>query len=270
MPLPLGASSYSFPDPRPGPLREIVVHAYRPASFTRSSPIVVVIAGRKRNADEYRDFWIADAERRGLLIVAPGFDEAQYGHPHAYNYGGMCRPDGTFAPREEWIFPVIEGIFQDARQRVQSTRARYFLSGHSAGAQLVHRMVMFGGGALSYERAVAANAGSYTLPVADEDFPFGLRPIGLSGDELRAMFGRPLEIHLGDRDVDPDDDQLPREPAAMRQGPHRFARGRHFMETALREAKRLGVPLGWCVGIVPGVAHSGQMMAPFAARAFFD
>jgi len=270
MSLALNASKYSYPDPRPGPLREITVHAYRPASFTRSSPIVVVIAGRKRNAGEYRDYWIADAERRGLLIVAPEFGEAQYAHPHTYNYGAMCRADGTFAPREEWIFPVIEGIFQDARRRAQSTRERYFLSGHSAGAQLVHRMVMFGGGALSYERAIAGNAGSYTLPLADEDFPFGLRKSGLGDEEMREMFARPLEIHLGERDVDPNDGQLPREPAAMRQGPHRFARGRHFMETALREAGRLGVPFRWCVGIVPGVAHSGQMMAPFAARAFFD
>ncbi|HTS83463.1 MAG TPA: hypothetical protein VMG61_00030 [Usitatibacter sp.] len=264
-----GATKYAFADPRPGPAREIVVHAYRPASFTRSSPIVVVIAGRKRNADEYRDFWIPDAERRGLLVVAPEFDEAQYAHPYTYNYCGMCRADGTFAPREEWIFPVIEAIFRDAKRRVDSTRERYFLSGHSAGAQLVHRMVMFGG-TLSYERAVAGNAGSYTLPVGDEDFPFGLRKAGLPDAELRAMFSRPLEVHLGDRDIDPNDEHLPREPAAMRQGPHRFARGRHFMETALAEARRLGVPFRWSVGIVPGVAHSGQMMAPFAARAFFD
>lgn len=269
MSLALGASRHAFTDPRPGPLREITVHAYRPASFTRSSPIVIVIAGRNRNADEYRDFWIADADRRGLLIVAPELNEAQYPHPYTYNYGAMCGADGRFAPREQWVFPVIEGIFQDARQRVQSTRERYFLFGHSAGAQLVHRLVMFGG-PLSYEKAVAGNAGSYTLPSPGEEFPFGLRGAPIPDDALASMFARPLVIHLGDRDIDPDDPQLPREPGAMRQGPHRFARGQHFLEVARREAQGIGAPLAWRGEIAPGVAHSGQQMAPFAARVFFD
>jgi hypothetical protein len=270
MTLSQGAARYAFPDPRPGPLREIAVHTYRPASFTRSSPIVMVIAGRKRNADQYRDSWIADADRRGLLIVAPEFNEAQYAHPYTYNYGAMCDVDGRFAPREQWVFPVIEGIFQDARQRVQSTRNRYFLFGHSAGAQLVHRLVMFGG-SLSYERAVAGNAGSYTLPSSSEDFPFGLRGAPFDGDDaLRAIFAQPLVIQLGDRDIDPNDDQLPKEPGAMRQGPHRFARGKHFLEVAKKEAQRIGAPLAWRGEIAPGIAHNGHQMAPFAARVFFD
>jgi hypothetical protein len=267
MSLAPGTSRYAFPDPRQGPLREITVHTYRPASFTRSSPVVVVIAGRNRNADEYRDFWISDADRRGLLIVAPEFNEAQYAHPHTYNYGAMCGVDGRFTPRGDWVFPVIEGIFQDARTRAQSTRDRYFLFGHSAGAQMVHRLVMFGG-ALSYERAVAGNAGSYTLPASDEDFPFGVRGLPISDGDLAAMFKRPLVIHLGDRDIDPEDPQLPREAGAMRQGAHRFARGRHFLEVAQREARRIGAPLAWRSEIAPGVAHSGRDMSPFAARVF--
>ena len=270
MPFASGASHYTYADPRPGPLREIAVHTYRPASFTRSSPIVIVIAGRKRNADQYRDSWIAEADRRGLLIVAPEFNEAQYAHPHTYNYGAMCGSDGRFTAPEHWVFPVIEGIFHDARQRAQSTRERYYLFGHSAGAQLVHRLVMFGG-ALSYEMAVAGNAGSYTLPSTSDDFPFGLRNAPVTGDEaLRSMFARPLVIHLGDRDIDPHDDELPREPGAMRQGPHRFARGKHFLEVAKREAQRIGATLAWRGEVAPGVAHNGFRMAPFAARAFFD
>jgi hypothetical protein len=229
---------------------------------------VIVIAGRKRNAEEYRDFWIADADRRGLLIIAPEFSEAQYAHPYTYNYGAMCGVDGRLAPRDQWVFPVIEGIFHDVRRHAQSNRDRYFLFGHSAGAQLVHRLVMFGG-ALSYEKAVAGNAGSYTLPTPEEDFPFGLGGIEASDEELRAMFSRPLVVHLGDRDIDPADPHLPTEPGAMRQGLHRYARGQFFLEVARREARRLGVPLAWRQEVAPGVAHSGQMMAPFAARIFF-
>ena len=91
----------------------------------------------------------------------------------------------------------------------------------------------------------------------------------VTDDVLRAIFARPLTIQLGDRDVDVDDEHLPREPAAMRQGPHRFARGRNFLKVARAEAARIGASLAWRIAIAPGVAHSGKDMASFAARELF-
>ena|SRR5258706_1641154 len=263
----IGASQYAFADPRPGAGREITVHLYRPASFRPANPVLMVMHGRSRNGADYRDFFIADAERRGFLVVAPEFSEAQYAHPHEYNYGGMWRTDGTFAPREEWLFPVVDAVFEDASARAGSTRGRYFLFGHSAGAQVVHRLVTFAWSPL-IEGVVAANAGSYTLPVRYEAFPYGLDGPGIDID-LRALFSRPICIHLGDRDNDPNHEQLPREPGAMRQGAHRFARGHNYLEVGRRTAAEAGVPLEWRVAIAPGVAHSGKEMAPFAARELF-
>jgi len=116
----------------------------------------------------------------------------------------------------------------------------------------------------------AANCGSYTLPVFDEPFPFGLGGTALTGDERRDLFARSFTLVLGDADNDPNHHQLPREPGAMRQGPHRFARGLHYMSVACREAAALGVPLAWKLRIAPGVAHSNPGIAPFAAQALFD
>jgi hypothetical protein len=268
-PLHPGPNRYLFADPRPGPKREIAVHAYRPAFFGPHSPIVLVMAGRKRNAAEYLDYWKADAEQRGFLVVAPEFTESQYPHPHEYSYGAMCGADGVVRPREEWIFPVIEAIFRDARSRAGSMRDRYVLFGHSAGAQLVHRLVTFGWSA-SIERAIAANSGSYAMPVRTEDVPFGLGGLPYTDADVHALLSRRMIVHLGDQDIDPNDEHLPREPAAMRQGPHRLARGLHYVETASQVAGRLGVPLEWRLVIAPGIAHSGQRMAPLAARELFD
>jgi poly(3-hydroxybutyrate) depolymerase len=268
-PLQPGPNRYAFADPRPGPKREIAVHVYRPAFFGPHSPIVVVMAGRKRNAAAYLDYWQADAERRGFLVVAPEFDKAQYPDPSDYSYGAMCGADGAIRPREEWLFPVIEAIFRDARSRAGSMRERYFLFGHSAGAQLVHRLVTFAWPE-SIERAIAANAGSYAMPVRTEDVPFGLGGLPYPDADVRALLSRPMILHLGDQDIDPSHEDLPREPAAMRQGPQRFARGLRYMETASTEAGRLGVPLAWRLVIAPGVAHSGQGMTPLAARELFD
>lgn len=264
-----GATEYTFPDPRGDANRTISVYVYRPAAFTAQSPILLVMHGLKRNGAEYRDYWTAEAEKRGVLVVAPEFPAAQYAHPHQYNYGAMCRADGTLAPRDEWLFPVVDAVFRDVRERAGATRERYFLFGHSAGAQLVHRLVTFGWSP-SIERAVAANAGCYTMPVGDEAFPFGLDRLPITDTDLRASFSRPMVVLLGDHDNDPADEHLPREPEAIRQGPHRFARGHRYMEVARQEAARLGVPLAWRLAIAPGVAHSGQDMAPFGARELFD
>ncbi len=160
---------------------------------------------------------------------------------------------------------MIDRVFEDVRRRAQARTERYFLFGHSAGGQVVHRLVTFGWSD-RIERAVAANPGSYTLPVVDEAFPFGLGGTGCGIDDVRALLARPLLVLLGESDNDPEHPQLPREPGAMRQGPHRFARGNHYFETGRREAERLGVPFGWQLATVPGIAHSGELMSPAAAR----
>jgi poly(3-hydroxybutyrate) depolymerase len=259
-------SSYSFPDPRAGPSRQITVHLHRPAAFAPGNPVLVVMHGRTRNGADYRDFFIEPSERYGFLVVAPEFDEAQYAHPLEYNYGAMWRADGSFAPRSEWLFPVVDAVFANAAGRMGSTRGRYFLFGHSAGSQVVHRLVTFAWSP-AIEGVVAANAGSYVMPTMEEDFPFGLR--GAPVVDLPALFSRPMTIHLGGADNDPNHHQLPREPGAMRQGAHRFARGQRYFEAARSAAARLGVPFAWRLAIAPGVEHSGRDMAPFAARELF-
>lgn len=257
-------SSYAFPDPRGGD-REITVHVHRPAGFTADSPILMVMHGRARNGLDYCRFFAGESDRHGFLVVAPEFADAQYPNPHAYNYGNMCGVDGVLRPRKEWLFPVLGAVFDDVRLRMRSQRDKFFLFGHSAGGQLVHRLATFGW-LPTIERAIAANSGSYTLPTQSACFPFGLDGTALGEDALRAAFARPLTIQLGDADVNPNDEHLPREAGAMAQGAHRFARGQRYLEVARHEAQRLGMPLAWRLSVVPGVAHSGEHMAPFAVR----
>jgi poly(3-hydroxybutyrate) depolymerase len=99
-----GASSHIFADPRSGPRREIAVFTHRPESFHPDSPVVVVMHGRNRNGHEYRDWFRAQAERYGFLVVAPNFPEAQYAHPHEYSYGAMVDAADKPRPREEWLW----------------------------------------------------------------------------------------------------------------------------------------------------------------------
>ena len=267
--LAVGASAYPFTDPRPGRSRSVTVYTYRPASFTPQSPVLIVMHGRNRNGRSYRDAWVAQSERFGFLLAVPEFSEADYEHPHEYNYGGMRNADGSPRPREAWTFPVVDAVFEDLKARTGSLAERYFLFGHSAGGQVVHRLATFAWSP-KIERAITANAGSYTLPVREEAFPFGLGGTEVTDEELRTFFSRPLLVLLGEEDDDPNHYQLPREPGAMRQGPHRFARGHHYLAVAKREASRLGVPLAWKLATAPGVAHSNGGIAAYAARHFFE
>ena len=225
----------------------------------------MVMHGRRRNGEDYRDYFAAESERHGFLLIAPEFPESQYPHPHGYNYGDMIDASGAMRPRDQWLFPVLESVFRDACQRMGFACERFFLFGHSAGSQLVHRLATFGW-LDCIERAVTANAGSYTMPVRGERFPFGVDGVAVADDDLRKLFSRPLVVLLGDQDTDVSDPDLPREAEALRQGPHRFARGRRYFETAQHEAARLGVALAWRLATAPGVAHSGRNMAPFAVR----
>jgi pimeloyl-ACP methyl ester carboxylesterase len=185
------------------------------------------------------------------------------------DYGDMMTAEGKHRPRTEWVFPLVERIFDDLRQRAGSTREKFHLFGHSAGGQIVHRLLTF---AYSprIEKVVAANSGSYTLPLCEEPFPFGLGGTTITEEERRALFTRPFTVLLGDADNDPNHHQLPREPGAMQQGPHRFARGLNYMSIACREAAAANIPLTWKLRIAPGVAHSNPGIAPYAAQALFD
>lgn len=49
----------------------VTVCTYRPKKLAAHSPIVVVMHGVKRNAEDYRDAWIDAAEEHGSLIAAP-------------------------------------------------------------------------------------------------------------------------------------------------------------------------------------------------------
>lgn len=267
--LPPGRASFPLADPRPSPPRAVTVYTYRPERAGPDAPILIVMHGIKRNGEEYRDQWVETAELHRAIVAVPEFSDAQYAHPHEYNYGGMVAADGTARPRTQWLYPVMDEVFREVKRRTGSTRERYILYGHSAGGQLVHRLATFAWSPLM-ERAVSANAGSYTLPCEEEPFPFGVKGTGVGSDELRAFFSRPLLVFLGDRDIDSGHPNLPREPAAMRQGPHRFARGHRYFEVAAREARRLGVALAWKLAVAPGVAHDNRGMAPHVGRVLFS
>lgn len=236
-----------------------------PDAVTPDTPVVVVMHGVNRDADRYRDEWAALAQQYRFIVIVPEFDAARFPGSLGYNTGFFTEADGTPRPRETWSFAAIEPLFDDVRQRFGTQVPRYTIYGHSAGAQFVHRYVMFMPEA-RIALAIAANAGWYTMPDPAQAFPYGLGDTSLDAQTLKAALGKPLLILLGTADTDTTDPDLRTTPEANRQGPHRYARGQTFYAQGREVAARMGAPFGWTIERVPGVGHKNGLMAKVAAQ----
>lgn len=256
--LPEGSSSFTF-EGWAGPDLRVWTHV--PSGTGPDTPVLLVMHGTNRDGDRYRDEWVQHADEHGLILVVPEFPKSDFPGSRGYNLGFLENADGAPRPRELWSFAAIEPLFDEVRRRTATEVTRYSIYGHSAGAQFVHRYVTFMASA-RVERAIAANAGWYTMP--DPELPF---PYGLGDEEVSDHFlAAPLTILLGTEDNDPEHKHLRRTPEAMAQGPHRLARGQAYVSAGRARADNLGVPFGWELRLVEGVGHSNGKMAAFAAR----
>lgn len=235
----------------------ITVHFVEPDSDAMAdAPVVIVMHGVNRNADDYAENWRGLVREYGFRVYAPEFSDDDFPGAEMYNLGGI----GTDGP---YAYSAIEPLFGAIMERGGDAEG-YYLFSHSAGAQFVHRAVLFED-LPHLITAFSANAGWYTLPDAATPWPYGLDGVDVADDDVRRWLGRPLVVLLGDQDTDPRDRNLRRTAEALAQGEHRYARGAFFMRTARDRAIELGVPFGWTAYNVPGVAHDNAGMAQAAA-----
>lgn len=236
---------------------------YQPAGSDANVPVVIVMHGHLRNGATYLKDWAPLADQYRFLLVAPEFSETEFPHARSYNLGNVLDAGNHPEPRDEWAFNMIEPIFDQVRHRTGNQSTKYALFGHSAGAQFVHRFLYFVPRA-RVTRAVAANAGWYTLPDFTVAFPYGLKGTPVTQADLQTALMRRFTVLLGEADTDPHARDLRRTPEAMAQGASRLARGQNFFRHARAAAAARGVPLGWSLATVPGVSHSDKDIAPFA------
>ncbi len=238
-----------------------------PRKLDRETPVLIVMHGARRDADNYRNQWHELARREGFLLLVPEFSKDAF-PKSAYALGNVFDATRQRNPEEEWAFSAIDPLFDYVRDTLKLSRNRYDLYGHSGGSQFVHRFLYFKPKA-KVARAVAANAGWYTMPDYEVSFPYGLKDSGVSRPHLATLFGRKVLVLLGDQDTDPNHSSLRRTSKALQQGPHRFARGHAFFALAKERAAEYGVPFRWAKQIVRGAGHSNALMAPTAASLLF-
>lgn len=152
---------------------------------------------------------------------------------------------------------MVTELHRHARERFDLADDEFDLWGHSAGAQFVHRYLLFEPTA-PVRTAIAANAGWYTLPDLEQPFPYGLRhpALHVTPADVAAWVARPLVLMRGCADVERDE-HLRMTPQADAQGPHRFARA----AAMYRAGHAAATGCRWDLIDVPFAAHDFTAMA---------
>jgi poly(3-hydroxybutyrate) depolymerase len=262
-PMPAGAGVQDIPTTG----GVIKVFTYKPSLY-KGGPLVVVFHGVNRNAEDYRNFAIAVAERFKVLVVAPLFDKERF-PSDAYIRGGLLAPDGSLKPREQWTYALVPQLITALREGEGKPDLPYYLLGHSAGGQFLARFAAFY--PTEARRIVAGNPGSHLFPRRDWDFGygFGKLPAEISDDAaLQRYLAAPLTIYLGTGDILTTSENLDRSPEALKQGAFRLARGRACFEYAQKLAQERGWTFNWRKVETPDIGHDGGGM--FAAPEMAD
>lgn len=251
----------------PGEPFLLPVFYHRPIGAGPNERVVIVIHGARRDAGYYRDVWIKPAKKYGFIVLAPEFSEEVFPGFWRFQMGNLFSATGRKKPFEHSTFALMERAFDSICSEYGIKARTYDLFGHSAGGQFVHRMVLLG---LPHKirRAVAANAGTYTVPDESIPLPFGVGGAGLTPRIVAEAFKIPMQIMAGGKDTDPYHRSLNRSSEAMAQGRHRLSRGQYFFNKSKLMADRLGLVLNWRFKIVPGVGHSAKEMSLAAAEYF--
>lgn len=273
--------------------KSIKVYYHQPENFSVDSKILMVIPGAGRHGDRYRNAWIEESERYGLLLLSPMFEEEKYPFEN-YHLCGLIEEPNLAASLEfsdssnmaildedlftfrinsnqaEWLFHDFDRIFDLVVEAVGSSQTQYDLFGHSAGGQILHRLALFSN-TTKANRIVAANSGFYTLPNFETKLPFGLKNTTMSREGLVQSFSKTLILLAGELDNEKENGgTLLRSNTVDKQGTNRLARAKHFFEFSQKKANELKAPFNWTIQIVPNVGHNHELMGNFAATILYQ
>jgi poly(3-hydroxybutyrate) depolymerase len=260
-----GGGTFEFLTPEGATAENITVHYRIPALGDISKmPVLFVLHGAERNAASYASDWAELAAMHQLMVFVPEFTEAEYPGSVGYQQGNLMIGD-QIRSDEEWLFSLMEPLFDEVQEKLGAEKVSYDAWGHSGGAQFLHRFVLFGSD-LRLNRAIAANAGWYTLPEDASSFPYGLAESPINESDLGISMSQNLLIHLGSEDTNFMETGW---TGAYVQGDNRFDRGQYFHARALQISEDNGILLNWNLAVAEGIGHNPVAMAAEGAQILY-
>jgi hypothetical protein len=251
---------------------DLPIFVAKPSKVNKATRLVVVMHGRKRNAEEYRDQWLEAAKDLNLLIVVPEFSEKNFPQVWGFNYGNIKTANSEPIEKKLHAYSAIGPLANEALGIFKLKSNNWGIYGHGAGAHFVHRYVLHHPEA-GHTLAIAANLGWY-LSMTDQEWPFGLKNSGIDTEQLKQAFGKYFLLMLGKADIStkPNSPYVKEHWGTINlQGAHRLARGRNFFKSAVEKSKEVDQFFKWGMVEVPTTkGHSNtKQMVPYAAEMFY-
>jgi pimeloyl-ACP methyl ester carboxylesterase len=216
--------------------------------------------------------WRHEAEARGVLLVAPAFNNTNFGSQSG-PWGGYRSLLGRQADADEFLHTIL----RDYRNLLPGYDERILLYGHSAGGQMVSRYLVVHPNRV--RRAVISAAGSYAWPDAGTGYPNGMAAATLWADwggtprsrlfdvseEQFVLAGQvPTTVVVGTADTE----EL--SGPASNTGANRWERGRDWvrdMNQLVARNRRAGRAV---FVSVPGAGHNSVPLTPASISALFQ
>lgn len=224
---------------------------YAPPDLRPDSPLLISIHGISRNAREHVEAFTKFADRYAAALLAPVFTDYRYGdYQRLGRRGRGSRADLALQRLASHV------IFEWGL-----ASSKFYLYGHSGGAQFAHRYAM------AHPQDVAglglSAAGWYTLPDPDLSYPYGIRATsdsyGLTLDP--AEFLRvPGCVFVGEDDINRDGAFNSADKLDSMQGRNRIERAANWVESMNRAAAEFGYGKRYALHILPDADHDFQAM----------
>ncbi len=268
-----GTGAYQFQYNMTNTDKTLNVFYHIPEIDENNLPILILFHGAGRNASAIRNAWIAEANAKQFIVVAPEFSDQDFPGGDQYNLGNVFI-DGdnpspqTLNPEQDWTFSIVDPLFENFKTRANNTSLNYNVFGFSAGAQFAHRLMEFKPNA-KIDKIVASAAGWYTVPDSDESFPYGFLNSPLENISLSNLFSKTFTIQIGTLDNDPNAPALRRNPIVDQQGDNRFDRAFYMYNTSQTYAESLNLEFNWNILETPGNAHNMEISVPQASEILF-
>ncbi len=293
--LHLGSGNFNFNSKRSGVSFPIIVFYHKPKGYNKDSKVLMVIPGGGRNAWVYRDSWVAISEKYNVLVITPYYPEKDYDYA-AYNHAGLVSgiefknytvskhngrinkyhvsdegvTIGEPSPSNAWLFRDFDDIFDQVIHLADSNRQSYDIFGHSAGAQILHRMALFYTGSKA-ERIIASNSGAYTLANLESNYPFGVKGTQFQKNSFKKVFSQKVTLLVGENDNNLEQrGTMLHTPFLDKQGLGRLSRGKAFYKHLVSSAKKADSELNWGFCMVEGVGHDNRKMGQAAAKLLYS
>lgn len=264
-----GSGSFEYNYSQSSFSKTLSVFYFIPENLVEETPILLVFHGANRNASTYRDALINKATEKGVIVIVPEFSEVAFPGGNAYNLGNVYQNGEQPSPETQnlepdWTFSIIEPLFDFVRIQLQNTNTTYAMYGHSAGAQFVHRFLLFKP-ENRVEKSVVSAAGWYTFPNKNINFPYGLKNSILENRSTASFFEETIFVQVGENDNNPNETGLRRNTQADLQGIHRLERATNFFGFASQKAAQENHIFNWSFHSISNANHN---LIPASQNAF--